>query len=248
MIFPIDIHIGLLTIPSHPLFEMLSFFIGYRYYIFLKKRRVADPLSSNAEWWLIIGMAVGAFAGSRLIAALENPDLFIHPLTWMYYIGGQSIAGGLAGGILGVEITKKILSVKRKTGDLFIYPLMLGIIIGRIGCFLKGVSDGTVGLASNLPWAFSQGDGIARHPTSLYEILFIIIFWYLIEKIDKRQLLKQGDLFSLFISFYFIFRLGVEFLKPRNILVFGVSSIQVLSIVVVIYYIQYFIRKYKTNS
>src|SRR5882672_8591399 len=99
MIFPIDIHLGTTVIPSHPVFETLAFFIGYQYFIFLRNKKKLDPLSPNAEWWIIIGMAVGGFVGSRLIAALEDPALFLHPGTWAYYIGGQTIAGAIGGGI-----------------------------------------------------------------------------------------------------------------------------------------------------
>lgn len=247
MTFPIDIHIGSLLIPSHALFEVLAFFVGYRYYLFLKSRRKADPLSSEAEWWIIIGMAAGAFIGSRLFAALENPTQFLHSVTWLYYVGGQTIAGGIAGGILGVEVTKKILGIKRKTGDLFVYPLMLGIMIGRIGCLLKGITDGTVGLPCNLPWCFDQGDGIPRHPTSLYEIVFIGLLWIVIKQIEKRGILKTGDLFSIFVASYLFFRFFVEFIKPRNPLWIGLSSIQLLAGALVVYYAIYFIKRYKTN-
>lgn len=247
MIFPIDIHIGSLVIPSHAVFEVLAFFIGYQYYRFLKKQRKSDPLSPEAEWWIIIGMAAGAFIGSRIIAALENPWLFLHSPTWLYYIGGQTIAGGIAGGILGVEITKNILAIKRKTGDLFVYPLMLGIMIGRIGCLLKGVTDGTVGLPCNLLWCFDQGDGILRHPTSLYEILFIGMLWIFIKQFEKRKILKEGDLFSFFVLGYTAFRFFVEFIKQRSALWIGLSSIQLLAGALVVYYFIYFIKRYKNN-
>ncbi len=247
MNFPIDIHIAGIVIPSHPVFEFLAFFVGYRYFIFLRNKKKSDPLLPEAEWWIIIGMAIGAFLGSRIVSALENPGLFLHPPTWMYYIGGQTVAGAIAGGILGVEITKKILKVKRKTGDLFVYPLMLGIIIGRIGCFLTGVIDGTVGLPSNLPWAFNQGDGIPRHPTSLYEILFIVLLWIAIKKIEKKKIIKEGDLFSIFVVCYSLFRLFEEFLKPRDILFAGLSSIQLLAAALVIYYTVYFSKRYKKS-
>ncbi len=245
MTFPIDIHIGSIFIRSHVFFELLAFFVAYRYYKYLSKSKNTSPLNPNAAWWIIIGMAIGAFLVSRLFAALENPYLFINTTDWIYYIGGQTIAGGVVGGILGLEITKKIFKVKRKTGDLFVYPLILGIIIGRIGCFLTGVTDGTVGLPSNLPWAIDQGDGVLRHPTALYEIVFLILLWIIITNIQNKKILNQGDLFGVFALFYFIYRLLVEFIKPTTPLWIGLSSIQLLSLFVVIYYTTYFIRSYK---
>jgi len=248
MIFPIDIHIGNTIIPSHPVFETLAFFVGYRYFIYLKKKRKIDPLEPDAEWWIIVGMAAGALVGSRLVAALENPGAFLHPGNWIYYIGNQTISGGIAGGIFGVEITKRILKISRRTGDIFVYPVILGIIIGRIGCFLTGVKDGTVGLPSNLPWAFDQGDGIPRHPTSIYEILFLVLLWIIIKQIEKRKLLFEGDLFSVFAICYALFRLFEEFIKPREVLLLGLSSIQLLALGLIIGYSIYFINRYKKTK
>ena len=245
MTFPIDFHIGSMVIASHPVFELLAFFIGYRYFLYLKYKNNKVPLPPQSEWWIIIGAAIGAFIGSRLISGLENPVAFFDPTTWLYFIGNQTILGGIAGGILGVEISKKILKVKRKTGDLFVYPLILGMIIGRIGCFLTGVKDGTVGLPSSLPWAFDQEDGIPRHPTSLYEIAFLIIVWIIVMNVEKKKTVLQGDLFSIFVFGYALFRLLEEFLKPRIPLFIGLTSIQLLGLILVIYYSIYFYRNYQ---
>lgn len=245
MHFPFDLQIGIVTIPIHPVFEFAAFFFGYRFFMYLKNKKKFEPLAPQAELWIIVGMALGAFLGSRIVGALEHPDIISSLTNWLYILGGQTIAGGIAGGILGVEIAKKILGVKRRTGDLFVYPLTLGIMIGRVGCFLTGVKDGTVGLPSNLPWAFDQGDGIPRHPTSLYEIIFLGALWWLLKNIEKRGILKQGDLFSLFILGYAFFRLLVEFIKPRQELLLGLSSIQLVSLVLVVYYSIYLLGVYK---
>ena len=58
------------------------------------------------------------------------------------------------------------------TGDLLALPLVLGIAIGRIGCFLSGLEDQSYGVATALPWGVDFGDGVARHPTQLYEYRF----------------------------------------------------------------------------
>ena len=147
------------------------------------------------------------------------------------------------GGILGIEITKKVIKEKRSTGDVYVYPLILGIVIGRIGCFLTGVSDRTVGIASNLPWAFDQGDGIPRHPTSLYEIIFLLLLWFILLKVQKRYVLKNGSTFKIFILSYLLFRFLIEFIKPITPLVFGLSSIQLACLIGIVYYITIIYKK-----
>jgi len=94
-----------------------------------------------------------SFYGVFAIFWLEFPYLWniaFHDIgTWM---SGQSIVGGLLGGLIGVELAKKLTGVNRSTGGDFVMPLMVGTVIGRIGCFLAGLNDGTYGNATTLPW------------------------------------------------------------------------------------------------
>ena len=96
-------------------------------------------------------------------------------------MSGKTLVGGLIGGLFAVEWTKRLIGVRRRTGDLFAIPLCAGIAIGRIGCFLGGLEDGAYGVATVLPWGVDFGDGVARHPTQVYEILWmgLVAFWYL---------------------------------------------------------------------
>jgi prolipoprotein diacylglyceryltransferase len=118
----------------------------------------------------------GAAIGSKLLFWLEDPQLTWHSLhDPAYLVGGKTIVGALAFGLVSVELTKRYIGLRQSTGDLYAIPLALGIAIGRIGCFLTGLSDNTYGSPTNLPWAINFGDGIPRHPTQLYEIAFLII-------------------------------------------------------------------------
>jgi prolipoprotein diacylglyceryltransferase len=236
MQFPIDIHIGPIFIPSHFLFDIFSFYLGFRYYLYLNKKQ-ADVLPENNRWYIIMAGALGALIGSRFLAALERPDQFFHPDNLLFYYGNKTIVGGLLGGILGVEIIKKFIGEKKRSGDLFTYPLILGIMIGRVGCFLTGIKDSTVGLPSSLPWAFDQGDGIARHPTALYEILFLGIVWLTLIYLRKKVMLKNGSVFRIFITSYLAFRFFVEFIKPIQPIAFGLSAIQIACALFVLFYL-----------
>jgi prolipoprotein diacylglyceryltransferase len=102
---------------------------------------------------------------------------------------------------------------------------VLGIAIGRIGCFLTGLPDHTYGIASSLPWAVDFGDGIPRHPTQLYEIVFVLVLGVAI-LVRSNRAYSQGELFRLFMLGYFGFRFAVEFIKPREIRYAHLSAIQ----------------------
>jgi len=81
----------------------------------------------------------------------------------------RSIEGAVAGGIIAVELYKRLAGVTVRTGARFALPLAVGIAVGRIGCFFSGLDDFTHGTPTALPWGHDFGDGIMRHPVQLYE-------------------------------------------------------------------------------
>lgn len=250
----------------HMIAEILSISIGVFYYSQIYKGE-ADKEALNTptedadegsldkslkKTLLLLGAAAGAFIGSRLLGALDFPELFFNPPSVLYYFSVKTVAGGIAGGIIGVEIIKKMMGIKKSTGDIMVGPLALGIIIGRIGCFMLGVRDHTVGNPSNLPWAFDQGDGIARHPTSLYEIGVVLILWIVTDLLKKKYSEKypvgSGLYFRVFVAGYFLYRLFVEFIKPISPLAFGLTGIQIASALFSAFYLISIVKIIRQHS
>jgi phosphatidylglycerol---prolipoprotein diacylglyceryl transferase len=219
----------------HMVTDILSILIGAWYYIHLYKKRNSEE-DSFKRTALLIGAGLGALIGSRLIASLEHPDLFFNPPTWLYYYSVKTVAGGIAGGILGIEIVKFLMKIKESVGDIMVGPLALGIIIGRIGCFMIGLRDGTSGIVTTLPWGTDQGDGLMRHPTALYEIICVALLWFFIHKFKKADSVESGIYFRMFCIGYFTFRFFVEFIKPVHPLFLGITAIQWTSFIVVFCY------------
>ena len=141
---------------------------------------------------MIAAAVAGAALGAKILFWLEDPQL-----TWQnlhnpaFFVGGKTIVGALAFGLLTVELVKRYIGLHQSTGDLYAIPLALGIAIGRIGCFLTGLSDNTYGTPTNVPWAIDFGDGIPRHPTQLYEILFLLALIPLLYRI-QIAILNRG--------------------------------------------------------
>jgi prolipoprotein diacylglyceryltransferase len=144
------------------------------------------------------------------------------------WLGAKTIVGGLLGGWIGVEIVKRCLKIRHSTGDAFVFPLIVGIAVGRIGCFLSGLADHTYGLPTALPWGVDFGDGVARHPTQLYEIAFLLILGAALGLYHRRPR-RNGALFLLFMLGYLSWRLFIEFYKPRLLLLGPFSAIQTAS-------------------
>ncbi|MCB0456281.1 MAG: prolipoprotein diacylglyceryl transferase [Flavobacteriaceae bacterium] len=219
----------------HLLLEYLAFFIGYKYYRYLRKKS-QDTIDSSNRLSIILGAAIGALIGSRVVGFLENPMFEIGFNNLVALLNTKTIMGGLFGGLLGVEITKKIIGESKSSGDLFTLPIIVGIFIGRIGCFLSGTNEFTYGKETHSFFGMNLGDGLYRHPLALYELAFLLVLFFFLKKEMTKKKQESGTVFKHFMIAYFTFRFFLEFLKPNVFFVFGLSSIQILCILCLAYY------------
>ena len=226
MIFPIYLRIGTLRVHPHIFFEVAAYVVAFVLFFVVRKQQ-GDTVSDDFRWWVITAAVVGAALGCRLLGWLEAPRFDTS-------MNEKTIVGGLSGGLIAVELIKKRFNVTSATGDLFAIPLAVGIAVGRIGCFLTGLPDGTHGNPTGLPWAVDFGDGIARHPTQLYEIAFLsVLVLFLVAFSHWHH--NQGDVFRVFMISYMAWRFLIDFVKPGN-RVLGISTIQTVCMLILIYY------------
>jgi prolipoprotein diacylglyceryltransferase len=220
---------------AHYVFEALGYAIGVRGYVAARRRR-GDVIDSWTRGWVVSAAIAGAAVGSKLLFWLENPALTLaHWRDPFFLLGGKTIVGGLIGAIVGVEIAKARLGVTVRTGDLFAVPIAIGIAIGRIGCFLAGLPDGTYGSPTSLPWGVDFGDGIARHPTQLYESAAMALLAVLLSRAMNRPH-RNGDVFRWFMVSYMGFRVLVDAIKPEVRIFLGMSSLQWAALITALYY------------
>jgi prolipoprotein diacylglyceryltransferase len=231
MTFPVYLGVGWIRIHPHLLFETLAYFIGFRVYLQLKRRQ-GDPISDTTRWTVIAAAAVGAALGSKILFWLEDPVAMLTAASHAdvaTLMGGKTIVGGLIGGTVAVEIAKVVVGERRSTGDLFVLPLCVGIAVGRIGCFLTGLSDRTYGAATLLPWGVDFGDGVRRHPTQLYEALFVLALGLGVSLLTRRIRLPNGHQFQDLHARVSVVSLAIDFIKP-DVSFGGLSSIQWASV------------------
>lgn len=247
MDFPVYLHLFGKEINPHPLLESLAFMIGFQLY---RKIKRPNYIPDQKAIGVLIGAIIGGLMGSIVLASLENIFELWNSLEkgeWGFIFHGKTIVGGLLGGLIGVEIAKKYIGHHESTGDDMAIPLAVGIMIGRIGCFLAGMEDRTYGIETSLPIGIDFGDGVQRHPTQLYEILFFILLIFILNKIQKKKP-WEGFVFQIFMTSYLWFRWMIEWIKPTPKPYIEMSAIQWACILGALYYGILLFKKSKSKK
>jgi phosphatidylglycerol---prolipoprotein diacylglyceryl transferase len=168
----------------------------------------ARSLSRITSPSYFVALAVGALVGAWLLGSANS-------LRGPIIAPSHSIGGALTGGIVAVELWKRIHGVRVSTGGALVLPICVGIIVGRFGCFFAGLPDYTYGIPTAALWGVNFGDGIGRHPVQLYESLSMAGFLgvYLHARLSNVRWAREHA-FHAMIIFYACQRFVWEFLKP----------------------------------
>ena len=195
-----------------------------------------DDLISYIIISIILGGRLGYVIFYNLSYYLNNPIKILK--IWE---GGMSFHGAL----LGIIISTYLFSVKKNIPiffllDIIAYVSPIGIFFGRIANFINSELYGKV---TEVPWAviFIQIDTLTRHPSQLYEAALegVILFSILIYFRNKKFLDTPGLISSIFLIFYSIFRIIIEFFRVPDqqlgYMIFGLSMGQIISIIFIIF-------------
>ena len=201
--------------------------------------------------WVLIGAIVGA----RLWHIFAPPRSMVeHGITTRYYLthfnealaiwkGGSSILGAVLGGIIVLAIYARIKGVSAAVWSDIIAPGMaLAQAVGRWGNY---INQEVYGLPSSLPWAitidlehrFQEFSEFATyHPLFLYESIWNLLNMGFLLWIGRKyqERLKPGSLFLIYLMFYGIGRVGLEFLRVDISYLFGINFNQVFIAIVTI--------------
>ncbi|MFD0360797.1 prolipoprotein diacylglyceryl transferase [Nocardia sp. GCM10030253] len=200
-------------IPTHGFFVALGVAVATAVFVLECRRRGALGEESLVA---VTGALVGGAIGMRLSSIAETLDPYE---SWMF--GARSVLGGLLGAYVGVLIAKRIIGYRERTGDLFAPAVALGMAVGRVGCHLTEAPGRPTGLPwgvhapTTLPSCPGCVSGVAMHPSFLYEIAFQLaafgLLWWL-----RTRISAPGELFTLYVSAYAVFRFLVEFTRANE--------------------------------
>ena len=195
---------------------------------------------ANIPYETVLSAAIVGIPSGIIFAKL------LHVVDWWdYYLQnpGQIIgASGLAayGGILGAALGIWVYSKFSKFNfgyfaDVVAPGIILAQAIGRIGCTINGCC---YGIACSLPWGIAYTNpnslaplGIVTHPTTVYEIIYLLIIFGVLLKL-KGRFKPDGSLFLIYLGLYSLWRVGSDFLREGTPFLFGLHQAQVISIIV----------------
>ena len=188
-------------------------FMKWAFKVENKDESVIEPLFI----YTVIGIVVGARLGHCLF---YEPDFYLaHPMKiFAVWEGGLASHGGGLGAIIALYIgTKKYKFDFLWLIDRLVIPTALFGFFVRMGNFMNSE---IVGIPTNVSWGivFARIDNLPRHPTQLYEAfaylaIFLLLFW--IYK-TKREKVKVGFIFGLFLTLVFSARFFIEFVKTKQ--------------------------------
>jgi phosphatidylglycerol:prolipoprotein diacylglycerol transferase len=204
----------------------------------LAVRRGANVTYDTVFTAALVGIPSG-IVFSRLLHVIDQ---------WSYYsqnpgqiIGGEGLTiwGAVLGAALGIWVYS-LFSKKFAFGymaDILAPGIILAQAIGRVGCTLNGCC---YGLETDIFCAIIYTDpdsfgpiGVPVHPTQIYEIIYNLIVFAVLLTLRGR-FRPAGSLFLIYLTFYALWRLGVDFIREGTPFLFGLHEAQVISIVVLI--------------
>jgi prolipoprotein diacylglyceryltransferase len=190
---------------------------------------VQFPSSTTRSLNYIAALVFGAGIGAVLFGTAN---------LWLSNQVGvaRSVEGGIAGGIIAIELYKRLNGIRERTGARFALPLAVGVAVGRVGCYLAGLDDFTYGTPTSLPFGHDFGDGIPRHPVQLYESAAMLLFaaaYVACLRRHNRFVIENG--FYLAVGFYGVQRFLWEFIKPYGGVIGPLTLSHILSALLAAY-------------
>jgi phosphatidylglycerol:prolipoprotein diacylglycerol transferase len=233
---PIAFSIGPIHVAWYGLMVALAVItvVGWALYSVRKDPRLSGDTILSAA---IVGIPFGVI-GARLLHVIDNWSDYSQDLGRIFRGDGLAIYGAVLGAALGIWI----FSLFRKLPyghfvDILAPGIILAQAVGRVGCTLNGCCYGDI---TSVPWAIVYTNpetlgplGIAVHPTQIYEIIFnLAVFGILLAL--RNRFRPEGSLFMIYLTFYSIWRIAIDFIRPGNPFLFGLHEAQIISIVILI--------------
>lgn len=226
--------IGNFSVAFYGIIITLGIVLAALYVIWRAKHKgiAADTILDIAL--LVVPLGV---IGARLYYVLTSLDRF-DSFGEVFDIrsGGLAIYGGIIGGAIAVIIMARVKKINFfLLADMITPAVLIGQILGRWGNFFNAEAYGS---ATELPWRmglYKGGEWIYVHPTFLYESLWNLLGFLLINcfygwKADKTHKKYDGQIFLMVFAWYGFGRMLIEGLRTDSLYVGPFRISQVLGL------------------
>lgn len=243
-----------------PIFGGVKLF-GYGLMLFLAflgstnlAARVArrEKLDPEVIYDLSLFVFLGGLIGARLFYVIQYWGVRVHSLLDVVRVweGGIVLYGSIIGGTAAFFLYRLLRPFPlRPFLDVIAPALVLGIAVGRFGCFLNGCCYGDV---CRLPWSVSfpepsppwqahQAAGLIGpeahwslpvHPTQLYSVIDgLILMTFLLAYFPLRR--RDGEVMAMLMVTYPLTRVLIEYLRnDEHVFFAGMTISQNISLIV----------------
>lgn len=221
---PNIIDLGFIQIKWYSLAYIIGIILAWKLLKYLNKKYKLDLYKDENQFcddFFCYGI-LGIILGGRIIYVLfYNLKYFLSNPTEIIAIwhGGMSFHGGFIGVIIA-----SVLLCKKYNINFFLFTDVLSVIV-PIGLFLGRIANfinlELYGRKTNGKWGFifATADSFPRHPSQLYEAFLegILLFLIMLVVIKKYKFKKISMNSSLFLMFYGIFRIFIEYFREPDI-------------------------------
>ncbi len=210
----------------------------YSYFSTKREGMTTDDLLDMGIWSVIT-----AVIGARLYYVLTSLENYKGDFWKVFRIweGGIAIYGAIIGGALAIAVVCLVKKIRiLKAYDAISPAVMIGQIIGRWGNFMNGEAFGyqlregdplyfiRMGVYSDATKQLGESGIIYVHPTFLYESLWNLIGFILINVFFVRKKKFDGQVFFAYIAWYGFGRTFIELLRQDSLYLAGTIRISSL--------------------
>jgi len=234
---PVAIQIGGTEIRWYSLAIMTGVIVGTLIAAREGKKKGINPEDIySLSLWVVLGGIIGA----RLFHVMENLGHYVDNPSDLMEFQGLAIWGAVAGGGIATVIYARIKQLPfKRLADAIVPGLLVGQIIGRLGCIVNGDAYGD---ETGLPWGFIYKHpeasipkglmNVPTHPYPVYEMLFNGIILLALIGFLRRYLKTDGTLFLSYLSLYAVGRFVLSFVREEKIWFWGLQEAQVIAMII----------------
>ena len=198
------------------------------------RRMQEEGLDPDLAWSLLVWVMLGGIAGSKLYFAVD-----VHLRTGVPFTDlllsrdGITWYGGLVMGIVVGAIGCRVHGVSvKKVMDCTAVAVAVGQALGRVGCFLVGDD---YGMPTELPWGMAFPDGAPPTLETVHPTQLYEVLWLLpVAAVLWRRRHKSPFLFGEYLAANGFGRIFIEMLRVNPKVAFGLTEPQIVGAALIV--------------